>query len=249
MSPSTLDPKEPHEADLLAPWRVVDRLDAEDAVALDRLLAEDPSLARRLDIAAEERDETVAFNETLPTPSRASLDRLFQRIEAEEASRAPKTAGVIRWLSSKLSVASPQLLAWGATAAALVIVVQAGLLTSAFLGGGETTYQTASDSSTEPPPMSAPAPAPAAPDGAMRSAAKPPLAQRRLTATAVVAFQPTATAEQITAALTEAKVEIVGGPKPGGVFVVRLLEGKLEDVVKRLSGQSAVVKFAAPGEQ
>lgn len=248
--PSNKDQSEPHAVDLLAPWSVVDRLDAEDAAALDRMLAEDPELARRLDIAADERDETVAANEALATPPRASLDRLFERIEADKAVRAPKTAGVMRWLSSKLSLASPGTLAWGATAAMLVIAVQAGLLTGAYLGGGETTYETASDNAAEPPPApAAPAPAPSA-DRSVRSAARPTLSRQRIvTATALVAFQPTATADQIAAALTDAKVEIIAGPKPGAVFVVRLLDGKLEDAVKLLSERTGVVKFAAPGEQ
>lgn len=222
----TTGPDHPHEADLIAPWRAIDRLDAADAAALERMLADDPALARRLEIAADERDGTVALNEALPTPSRAAMDKLFAKIEAEEAARAPKTAGLMRWLSDKLSLASPSQLAWGATAAALVITLQAGLLAGAYLGtGGEGTYETAS-----------------APN------ADAPAAARSRGATVLVAFEPAATAQQIAAALTEARVEIVAGPKPGGVFVARALEAKPQDVVAALKAKKGVVKFVTPGD-
>ena len=213
---------EPHAADLLAPWRATGRLDEADVAAIDRMLAEDPSLVDRLDVALDERDATVALNEALPAPSSAMRDRLFDRIEAHEAARAPKAAGLMRWLSAKLSAASPGTLAWGAAAAALVIALQAGLLTKAYLAGGEATYQTASDGN-------------AAATGA----------------TALVAFQPAATAEQIAALLGDAKAEIVGGPKPGGVFVVRLsaepLEGAALDAALKRFRDDPLVRFVSPG--
>ncbi len=241
----TTGPDHPHEADLLAPWSAIDRLDEADAAALERMLADDPALARRLEIAAEERDGTVALNEALPAPSRAAMESLFARIEADEQARAPKAAGVMRWLSSKLSLASPGQLAWGATAAAVVIALQAGLLTGAYLGtGGEGTYETASAPSAGAPP----APAPAQQGELKRSLAPPPAARARA-ATVLVAFEPAATAQQIAAVLTEAKVEIVAGPKPGGVFVARVLEGKPEDVLAALKAKSGVVKLATPGDQ
>ena len=230
-----------HGADLLAPWSAIDRLDAADAAALERMLAEDPELARRLAFAAEERDETVALNEALPAPSRAGLDRLFERIEADERARAPKTAGLMRWLSGKLSLASPGQLAWGATAAAVVIALQAGLLAGAYLDPtGEGTYQTASAPEAAPPPPAA------SPDAALRrSLAPPPLARRA--ATILLAFEPSATAAEIAAALTEAKVEIVAGPKPGGVFVGRPT-GLPAEAIVALKAKSGIVKLATLGD-
>lgn len=227
MSPANGRPDagEPHDVDLLAPWRATGRLGAEDTAALERMLAEDPSLARRLDVAMEERDDTVALNEALPAPSRASLDRLFERIEAHEASRAPRAAGVMRWLSSKLTALSPGTLAFGATAAALVIALQAGFLTRAYLGGGGAAYETASDGTTVVVAGT----------------------------TALVAFQPTATSADVAKLLTEAKAEIVGGPKAGGVFVVRLSSkpmtgDEVAAAIKRLRDATAVVRFASPSE-
>ena len=216
-----------HEVDLVAPWAAIERLDAEDVAALERLLADDPDLARRLDFAAEERDETIALNEALPAPSNAAREKLFAMIEAHEGRRAPTSAGVMRWLSEKIAALSPQTLAWGATAAALVIAVQAGVLTGTMLGSGgeKASYETASDGSAQ---------APVGP-------------------TALVAFEPAASAADIEKALREAGAELVGGPKPGGVFVIRVAGAttpdELEPSLKRLRGAAGVVKFAAPGGQ
>lgn len=209
---------EPHDFDLLAPWRATGRLDAADAAALERMLAEDPDLIARLDAARDERDATVELNEALPSPSAAARQDLFARIDEHEASRAPRASGVMRWLSERLTGMSPRTLAWGATAAALVIATQAGLLmVSGLRGGGEATYETASD------------------EGGAETQAP----------TALVAFQPGATAEQIATLLREADAEIVGGPKPGGVFVVRLSRGPLDAALKRFR-DSPLVRLAAP---
>ncbi|QZN99417.1 hypothetical protein [Chenggangzhangella methanolivorans] len=135
----------------------------------------------------------------------------------------------MRWFSARIAALSPQTLAWGAAAAALVIFAQAGIIGGSFLGGVEesgSTYQTASDGS------------------ASQAAAGP---------TALVSFQPSATAAAVEAALREAGAEIVGGPKPGGVFVIRVAGAttpdELEPSLKRLRGHADVVKFAAPGGQ
>jgi hypothetical protein len=226
MSVTDTGPAGARDGDLLAPWRAVDRLGAEDATAFERMLADDPDLARRLDLAVEERDAAVALNEALPAPRAAVRDRLFERIEAHEAATAPLGAGVLGWLGARLAALRPATLAWGAAAGALLIAAQAGLLTvSALRGGGEgVAYETASDGAGEP-----------------------------LGPTALVAFQPAATADQIAALMRDAKAEIVGGPKPGGVFVVRLADRALDSretaaALDRLRGAAAVVRFARPSE-
>lgn len=214
----------PREIDLLAPWGATQRLGPDDRAALERMLAADPELSRRLEVAADERDETIALNEALPTPSRAGLDRLFERIEAHEAKRAPKSAGVMGWLPRTLAGLSPGRLTLAASAAALVIALQAGLLAGAYLGGaGGGAYQTASDGTA---PVAA-------------------------GATALVAFQPDATAADVARLLSDAKAEIIGGPKPGGVFVVRLSSGamgaeEVEAALKRFREAPRVVRFATP---
>lgn len=206
----------PREGDLLAPWRVVDRLDEDDAALFDRLMREDPRLAHGLDLAAEERDATVDANEALPTPSVAARDALFARIAEERPA-----SGFAGWLAGVIQSLSPSALAWSATAAACLIVVQAGLL--AFqLTPDEGRFTTASHG-----------------QGAE------PAGQR-----ALVAFAPTATAEEIAALLREERAEIVGGPKAGGMFVIRLAgvetDSELAAALDRLRARGATVRVAVP---
>lgn len=218
----TENPHDPTEGDLLAPWRAVDRLDAEDDAAFERLMREDPSLARRLDVAVEERDATVDLNETLPSPSAAVREALFARIEAEQAMGAPgKDFG--RWLATKFAGLSPSTLGWAAATAALVIAMQAGLLVTGALKDAPGGHVVASGG------------------GGLTAAG-----QR-----ALIAFAPAATAEQIAALLRDAHAEIVGGPKPGGVFVIRLAdqpmaEAELGAALDALRKQTGVVRFAVP---
>ena len=212
------------EFDLIAPWKTTERLDHDDAEMFDRLLADDPALARRLDAAMEEREAAVDLNEALPTMSRAAMDRLFQRIDAHEAERAGSPYGALHWLLSKLTGFQPTTIALGAAAAALVIALQAGLLTRAYVTSGGGAYQTASD-------------------GASIDASG---------TTALVTFEPAATAEQIAAALRSVRAEIVAGPKPGGVFVIRLSDERLSSeqldaALKPLKDARGVVKLVAPG--
>ena len=214
---------EPRPADLLAPWKATDKLDAKDAALFERLMAEDAEIAHRLAAAVEERQATIDLNETLPAASAGAREALFARIEAYEARRARRSgAGLSRWLAARLTGLSPGALAWSATAAALVIALQAGLLTQAYLGAGDARYETASDG---------------------REAASGQ--------TLLVGFQPSATARDIAALLAETGAEIVGVPKPSGVFVVRIAERPmprpdLDAAVKRLQERSAVVRFVAP---
>lgn len=211
----------PNEFDLLAPWKTTERLDDDDAEIFDRLLADDPALARRLDAAMEEREAAVDVNEALPTLSRAAMDRLFDRIETHEAERSGSPYGALHWLLSKLTGFQPTTIALGAAAAALVIALQAGLLTRSYVTNS---YQTASDGTSIDDPGT----------------------------TALITFQPTATAEQIATALRNAHAEIVAGPKPGGVFVVRLSDARLSSeqldaAMKPLKDARGVVKLVAPG--
>lgn len=223
---ATANADAPTEADLLAPWRATDRLDARDAALFERLMAEDASVAGRLAVAMEERGETVSLNEALPAPSSAARERLFAMIERDEAVRSPvKASGLGRWFSEKLAGLAPSTLAWGAAAAALVITVQGAMLTRGYLGGVVAGYDLASDG-TE-------------------------------TATAgqtvMIAFAPTATADAIAALLRETRAEIVAGPKPGGVFVLKIADGKLakaelDAAVKRFGDRTGVVRFVAPAQ-
>ena len=87
--------------------------------------------------------ETIGLNESLGAPSARAMQKLMADIEADAStvSRARSSFNFGEWLSDKLSSFSPRTLAWSATAAALAIVLQAGLLAGMFVNdqqGGAT---------------------------------------------------------------------------------------------------------------
>lgn len=109
--------------------------------------------------------------------------------------------------------------------AALVILLQGAALTYMVMRDGGATYQSASG-------------------GPQESAAG---------TRALVRFSETASERDISALLREKGLEIVGGPKPGGVYVVLLSPGTMTDAerdakLSQLQGAGGVVTFAAPAE-
>ena len=92
-----------------------------------------PSLARRYELVREELGETIHLNETLGAPSARALDKLMRQIDAE-----PKRGGARRSISARACLnsspaLSPRTLAWSAAAAAVAIVLQAGLIAGVVL--------------------------------------------------------------------------------------------------------------------
>ncbi len=128
---------QPDDAELsppeaLLPWYATERLSAEDQAQVERALAADGELRRRLALVRDEEADTIAVNESLGMPSGAAMDRLMSRIEAYEVEhprRVPITERALGWVSGMLSSLTPRTLAWSAAAAAIVICLQAGLLT------------------------------------------------------------------------------------------------------------------------
>ena len=218
------DQRTPDDLEALLPWHAVGRLGGDDARRVDEALARDPELARRYALVAEERDETIALNEALGAPSARTHDRLFERIEAASPARsAPQAAGG-GWLDAIIAALSPRGLAFATTALAIVALVQAGALTTLLVsdGVGER-YGTASG--------------PQAGDNA---------------AFVLVAFSPQATAAQIEAFLERSRAVIVDGPRPGGLFRLRVGDRRLtaDEIERLVAGLRAdpAVRLVVPGQ-
>jgi len=216
----------PTDHELSMPWYVTGKLAAAEAAEIATALESSDALQRLLLFAEDEQSETIALNESLAAPSRAAYDALFARIEAAEAQRrVPRGASrnALDWLAGKLASLSPRALALSATAAGLAICVQAGLLTSLVVKEpGTTRYTTAS------------APSAAA------------------TGTFVlISFAPNATTEAVTRFLEAHKATIADGPKPGGLYRVKVADTKLSldavtEIVTSLRSEGAVVRLALP---
>jgi anti-sigma factor RsiW len=183
----------------LLPWHAAGTLSARDARRVEDALARDPALARQFAAIREELAETIHLNESLGAPSVRAMDRLFAAIDAEPARRPSVARGWSTRLSTFMGALSPRALAFSASAAAVLLLVQAGVIgTVLFKQQAGPAFQTAS--------------APAKPGSAGKAAASTEL---------LVSFKPEARAADIAAFLATYQAAIVDGPK-AGMFRLRL---------------------------
>ena len=212
--------KLPDDVELLLPWHAAGTLSRRDAARVEAALANDNELASRYELVREELGEAIRLNETLGAPSARAMQDLFAKIDAEPARTAKPSFSFGAWLTNFVAGFQPRTLAYGASAAALAIVLQAGILAGVFVKEGGVN------------PM-IPAGLEQVQDGAFVS----------------VRFNPQASAEDITKFLSDNKAAVVGGPASGGMYKLRLSdrslsESELSAVVKTMSA-SPVIAFAA----
>ncbi|MDQ6703359.1 MAG: hypothetical protein M3Z96_09800 [Pseudomonadota bacterium] len=211
----------------LLPWYASGTLAPEDISRVERALAEVPELRRRHDLILGERSAAVAVNESLGAPSPRAIEKLFARLESDVV-EAPKSRNfdVGSWLAARFSAWQPRSLAFAGMAAALVAMIEAGLLAITFFGAAQkgTTYQTVSVSKKT-----------AEQDGAFL----------------LIAFAPDATAAQILHFLEAHNASISDGPVAGGIFRIRVSDKALTTkdlgaIVAFLRSESTIVRFVAP---
>src|SRR5262249_19656844 len=182
-------------------------------------------LARRFDLVREELSETIHLNESLGAPSARAMEKLFAAIDAEGAyKRKPGLALDMRTkLAEFFSAFAPRTLAFAGAAAALVILLQPGVIGSMVVnsGGG---YNTAS-----------------APDVKVDSI------------DLYVNFTAQATNEEITKFLRGHQASIVEGPKGAGTYRVRFAvtgmpKEELARLIKEMQQNRNIVgsEFEAP---
>lgn len=219
------DPADEREA--LLPWYVTGRLSAEERRQVEDYLQDNPQAQLQLDLIREELDETVSINEQIQAPSARMLDSLMAQVEAMEGPEREKAGGVgslLRALTGFLPEMAPSGLRVAALAAALLVCVQAGAIAWLVIGdlSPGAPYRTAS--------------------GGPQTAAGP---------RALVGFRDGVTLDQITAFLSERKLAIMDGPKPGGLYVIRLGPDDMSDedagqVLEELRAQRGIVRLATP---
>lgn len=219
------DAPERQEIEELLPWHAAGTLSRRDAQRVEEALANDPELARRYAMVRDEFGETIHLNETLGAPSARALEQLFAKIDAEPARTQMSTLNLGNRIAEFFASLSPRTLAWSASAAAIAILLQAGLLADIMLKETKTgSYQTASAPTTDP--------------GAG--------------AFTLIRFAPQASSDDITKFLEANKLSIAAGPMAGGLYKVRVAvtgipKGELANIVKRLQ-QDKVIGFIAATE-
>jgi hypothetical protein len=215
---------ERQEIEELLPWHAAGTLSRRDAQRVEDALANDPELASRYALVREELGETIRLNETLGAPSARALEKLFAKIDAEPARRQAQSFNLGSRIGEFFASLSPRTLAWSASAAAVAILLQAGLLADIMLKETKTGYETASAPTTDP----------------------------GVGAFTLIRFAPQASSDDITKFLEANKLSIAAGPMAGGLYKVRVAvtgipKGELANIVKKLQ-QDKVVGFIATTE-
>jgi hypothetical protein len=213
------------EIEDLLPWHAAGTLNRRDIKRVEEALAGDPELARRYELVREELGETIRLNESLGAPSARAMTNLFAKIDAEPKRINMASLNIGGRVTEFFANLSPRTLAWSGAAAAIAILLQAGLIAGVLLKQPATGgFQTAS-----------------APGSTMVEGSY-----------AMIRFAPQASAADITKFLETNKVSITGGPMAGGLYRVRvavtgLPKEELARIVKQLQ-QDKVVGFIATAE-
>ena len=187
------------DIEMMLPWHAAGTLDRRDAQRVEEALARDPELARRYALVREELGETIGLNENLGAPSARIMSALFARIDAEPQRRAAAAPGFGARLAAVIAAQPPRPQAYAGAAAAIAILLQAGIIGGIMLRQPGATYETAS--------------APGAPGTAG--------------AFALIRFTPQASQDDVTRFLTANRLSIVAGPMNGGLYRVMIAAEKL----------------------
>jgi anti-sigma factor RsiW len=220
-------PNEDIEA--LMPWYEKGTLSEKEARLVADYLESHPERARFLALIREEVSETIEANETAGMPSSAALNRLMDAIAAEprtqRAVARQHAGGLLARLFGGQNV-SPWLAA-SAAAACLVILVQAAALGVLMTRGVSTGGQ----------------------GGTVLSSGDPARPMEAGTF-ALIRFSPAAKAQDITALLRSFNAVIVDGPKPGGVYRVKissqsLANEQVEEILNQIRTRSDIIAFVS----
>ncbi len=220
---------EREEIEMLLPWFATGRLAADEKERVAAYLRQHPEMQRQVELIRDEHHATIVANEALKGPAPGGLDRLRQSIAAEATTLDKAKAGLGGWLSEMgrlFSSPTPAAVRWAGAAAVVLMLVQAafiGTLVSRQGPAGPGSYTTASGEK------------PAAVQGTR----------------VLIRFSPTAGAGQIADALAAANAEIVGGPKPGGLFEVRISKDVLSDtdrdaLIGKLQANEGLIELIVP---
>jgi len=212
---------EQEEIESLLPWYVTGSLDAADTARVVSYLAQHPHLSAQLDNMRAEREQIVIANEAL-LPSVGALNRLMASLPAVRPSLMQRVSG-----SAPYRLVADFFMAPTARAVRLAALAMAALVTlqavvlTIVLRDGYTIYHTASG----------------------------PLSGEGVSA--LVVFADDARAAAIAGLLAEFDANIVDGPKPGGVYKIRLRtvdrsQQAKDALLRRLAERSDMVRIVLP---
>jgi anti-sigma factor RsiW len=226
----------------LLPWHAAGTLDSHEAAEVERAIAADPELARRFALVREELTETILLNESLGAPSARAMETLFRAIDQDR--KVVRRAATSPGLGARIAeFFSPRALAWTASAAVVIVMLQAGVIARLALeeqdGGARVAAAAPAGASIEPK--------------SFEVASAPTVTTRGLQvgSYALVQFAPQASMADVNKFLDGRGAAIVDGPKANGVYRVRVAQGSLSRqefgrLLKEMEAAKTIVSFVAP---
>jgi len=223
MAMNEIGSREAQNIEELLPWYEKGTLSSAEMRRVESYLGTHPEMQFRLNLIREELAETIAANEALGMPSGAARERLFAAIAAEAGPPRARTGLGVWWRGLLPEGVSPRF-GLAAAAACLVIALQTAALVVFSL---------------------------APPDDGFRVAAGREGVPAQPGSDLLIRFTDDAKAGDISALLKELNAIIVDGPKPGGVFKVRigvraLTEAERETAIRKLREKTDMINFVAP---
>jgi anti-sigma factor RsiW len=208
------------EIEALLPWYATGKLATTDRTRVEEALAQSPELQASLRLIEQDREETVALNESLPSPAGDGWARIAAAISAEPRSRG--AGSDVAFLANLLGLGPEpnrmRLVMIGA-AAAIVIALQGAAIVALLPARTGAVYRTATAHSTAG-------------------------------AEALIAFVPDARISDVGAFLQERHGSIDEGPRGGMYRVRfgdrPLSHEEMNALIKDLSA-SPIVRLALPG--
>ena len=219
--------REPGEIEMLLPWHAAGTLNARDARRVEEALVRDPELSRQYAAIREEYAATIDLNESLGAPSARAMQTLFAAIDAEPERKPTASRRISRGIAGFFAALTPRTLAWSAGLAAVVLLVQAGIIGAMLMQKRPALFQTASLSANEPITRTLSSEAP------LR---------------ALVRFAPDARIADITALLDTYRAAIIG--TSGGMFRLQfgnraMSKDEAAGLMRKLQGEKIVSVAAA----
>jgi hypothetical protein len=215
------------DIELLLPWHAAGTLSRRDAERVERALANDNELASRYELVREELGEAIRLNESLGAPSARAMQNLFAKIDAEPAREPRMSFNLGAWMAGFVASFTPRTLAYAAGAAAIAILLQAGLIAGVLLQDKQSGVQLASYGQPQ---------------------------TNGTGAYVLIRFNPQSNVADIGKFLAEHKATIIDGPAAGsGLFRLKVADkavppAELGAIVKRMQS-NPVVGFTVPAAQ
>jgi hypothetical protein len=218
-----MNERDRQEIEMLLPWHATGKLSADEKRRVDAALAADAGLRRQVKLIEAELTQTVAGNEAAALPRSLDADTLMARLANEPKSVAVQASGWLGRLKEAFSGPARVPLRWATVAAALLLVLQGGTITTLLIQRDSGGYHTAGG-----------------PNGALAPGTY-----------ALVRLNDAASIGEVGEALQQMSISIVDGPKAGGLYTLRLGNADMPATerdarINDLRTLSKLIVFAAP---